>query len=158
MQVAKNYHGHQEAETVLLVEQLLKHPNAWDNHIRRTGVSLMMSILYGVPPLKDSNDPVINRVNHFSERALHAANPGSFLVEYFNWMQYLPSWMSPWRRYAEDWFAKDSVMFKELFHLTSARKEAGDDTASVCGMLIDDQRQLRTNLTDVEGSWVAANL
>jgi hypothetical protein len=154
--VAKTYHGFQETETILLIDQILKTPQNFDNHLRRASTSLVMSIIYGLPPLKDSNDPVILRVNHFTERALAAAAPGAFLVEYFTWMEHLPRWMSPWRRYAEDWFSRDSIMFEKLFSDTKQKIEAGDETVSVAAKLIEDQ-EVR-NLTDKESAWISATL
>ena len=105
----------QETEAYLLAYQLLQKPEEWDNHLRRANASLVLSIIYGLPPMLDSMNPDIKRVNHFVERALAAAAPGAFLVEYFTWMEHLPRWMCAWRRYAEDWFRKDSVLFEKLF-------------------------------------------
>lgn len=114
-----------------------------------------MSVIYGLPPLKDSKDPDILRVNHFTERALHAAAPGTFLVEYFTWMEHLPRWMCAWRRYAEDWFARDSVLLERLFSDVRERIDAGDETPSVSSDLI---REGNKNLTDREAAWLAATL
>lgn len=114
-QMAKHCHPFQENESILVLDQLLNASEDFDNHLRRASISLLMSIIYGMPPLKDSKNPVILRVNRFTERALAAAAPGAFLVEYFTWMEHLPRWMSSWRRYAEDWFARDSAMFEKLY-------------------------------------------
>lgn len=62
----------------------------------------------------DSHSPEIERVSDFAERVLTAATPGTYLVEYFTWMAYLPRWMTPWRRYAEHCFAKDTEMFEQM--------------------------------------------
>lgn len=113
--MAKDYHIFQENESIIVVDQFLQSPHDYDNHLRRASTSLVMSIIYGTPPLMDSQDPDILRVNRFTERALAAAAPGAFFVEYFTWMEHLPRWMCSWRRYAEDWFARDSVMFEKLF-------------------------------------------
>ncbi|KIM36638.1 hypothetical protein M413DRAFT_20453 [Hebeloma cylindrosporum] len=115
-----------------------------------------MSIIYGLPPLKDSDDPRILLVNRFVERALAAAAPGAFLVEYFTWMEHLPRWMSPWRRYAEDCFSRDSIMFEKLFSDTKHKIEAGDATDSVAAKLIEDQRT--RNLTDKDSAWISATV
>ncbi|KAJ7899595.1 cytochrome P450 [Mycena olivaceomarginata] len=145
-QVAKNYFGFQETESTLLIDQFLKDPNDWDNHLRRVHV----------PHSLYSKNPDILRVNRFTERALHAAAPGAFLVEYFTWMEHLPRFMSPWRRYAEDWFRADSVLFKKLFSNVKDRVDGGDETSSVASTLIHDQEKL--NLTSHESAWVAATL
>lgn len=102
-------------ESVLLVHQLTESPELYDAHLRRAATSLILSIMYGLPPMLDSQNPNILRVNRFTERALAAACPGAFYVEYFTWMEHLPRWMCGWRRYAEDWFKRDSVMFEDLF-------------------------------------------
>ncbi|KAJ7810244.1 cytochrome P450 [Mycena olivaceomarginata] len=129
--VAKNYFGFQETESTLLVDQFLKDPNDW-----------------GQPsPQSTPKNPDILRVNRFTERALHAAAPGAFLVEYFTWMEHLPRFMSPWRRYAEDWFRADSVLFEKLFSNVKDRVDGGDETSSE-----------KLNLTSHESAWVAATL
>lgn len=74
-----------------------------------------MSVIYGTPPWMGSNDTDILRVNRFVERVVTAAAPGAHLVEYFTWMEKLPGWMRSWRRYAEDCFIWDSIMFEQLF-------------------------------------------
>lgn len=114
-QVAKSYFPFQETESSLLVSELLASPDLFDSHLRRASTSLVLSMIYGLPPMEDSRDPVILRVNHFTERALKAAIPGAYLVEYFTWMEHLPRWMCAWRRYAEDAFKRDSVLFENLF-------------------------------------------
>ncbi|KAJ7780309.1 cytochrome P450 [Mycena maculata] len=155
-QVARNYFGFQETESVLLVDQFLRDPSEWDNHLRRASTSLVLSIIYGLPPLLDSKDPDILRVNHFTARALHAAAPGAFLVEYFTWMEHLPRFMSPWRRYAENWFRADSILFEKLFSRVKDRVDSGDETSSVASTLIHDQEKL--NLSSHESAWVSATL
>ena len=156
--VAKDYMHFQETETVLLMDQLMQKPADWHSHLCRASTSLVMSIIYGLPPLEDSKDPIIVRVNHFTERALAAAAPGAYLVEYFTWMQYLPRWMSPWRVYAEEWFARDSGLFENLFDDTKRKRLGGDETTSVAAKLLEDMKVNKKNLTDKEAAWLAATL
>ncbi|KDQ22589.1 hypothetical protein PLEOSDRAFT_1050622 [Pleurotus ostreatus PC15] len=106
--------------------------------------------------MEDSRDPVILRVNHFTERALKAAIPGAYLVEYFTWMEHLPRWMCAWRRYAEDAFKRDSVLFENLFADVVTRLKSGDQRPSVAATIITEQE--KKNLTDKEAAWVSATL
>ncbi|KAF5343385.1 hypothetical protein D9758_015612 [Tetrapyrgos nigripes] len=152
----QKYTGMQEREAALLVGDFLKNPEHWDAHLRRAAASLVLGVIYGLPPLRNSLDPDIVCVNRFVERALHAAAPGSFLVEYFTWMEYLPRWMSPWRRYAEDSFAQDSMLFERLFAEVKARVASGDHTPSVAATIIGDENHL--DLTEKEASWLSATL
>ena len=147
----------QETESVLLVDHLLKNPTDWYNHLCRASTSLVMSMIYGLPPLEDSQNPVIRRIIRFTQRALEASAPGAYLVEYFTWMQYLPRWMSPWRVYAEGWFAKDSVLFEKLFNDTKQRFQSGDETPSVLAKLLADIN-VKKSLSDKEAAWLGATL
>ncbi|KAF8195338.1 cytochrome P450 [Mycena galopus ATCC 62051] len=139
-QMAKNYHQYQENEAVLVVHQFMETPRDFDNHLRRAAASLVMSVIYGTPPIMDSDDPAILRVNQFTDRTLIAAAPGAHLVEYFTWMEKLPRWMCSWRRYAEDWFIRDSIMFEQL----------------VAATLIHDRE--KSGMSDKEAAWLAATL
>jgi len=69
-------------------------------------------------------------------------------------MEHLPRWMAGWRRWAEDWFARDSKFLEKLFADAKARVQSGDETPSVAAMLVNDQR----DLTDIETVWLPVNL
>ncbi|KAJ8507836.1 hypothetical protein ONZ45_g9819 [Pleurotus djamor] len=154
--VAKQYYPLQETETAILIDELIREPKQFDNHLRRASTSLVLAIIYGLPPMLDSSDPVIMRVNHFTERALAAAIPGAYLVEYFTWMEHLPRWMCAWRRYAEDCFKRDSILFENLFADVYKRLKSGSQPPSVASTIIQEQE--KKNLSDTEAAWVSAAL
>ncbi|KAJ7083084.1 cytochrome P450 [Mycena belliarum] len=153
--VSKTYHVLQEREVVWLADQMIKAPTLFRSHIQRTSASLVMSIIYGTP-IADSEDPIILEIQHFVDRALGAAAPGAFIVEYFTWMQYLPRWMSGWRRYAEYWYEKDSALLTGLFSGVQARVDAGDNGPSVAAKLIKVQDQ--DSLSVLDSAWLSATL
>ncbi|THU85807.1 cytochrome P450 [Dendrothele bispora CBS 962.96] len=155
-QITKKYCRMQEVEGLLLLGDVVKDPENWAAHLRRAAASLVIGVIYGVPPIRNYLEPDIVRVNLFVERALYAAAPGSFLVEYFTWMQYLPRWMSPWRRYAEDSFNRDSSMFEDLFAGVKKRLDAGDETPSVAADVIRDNKSL--GMSDRQAAWFSATL
>ncbi|KAG7087818.1 hypothetical protein E1B28_013758 [Marasmius oreades] len=111
----KRYSHMHEREAYILCHQMLQEPDYWGNHLSRASSSLMLGMIYGLPPMLDSLDPNIQRANVYVQEALAAAVPGAFLVELLPWMMYLPRWMCAWRRYAEGIFARDSVFFEQLF-------------------------------------------
>ncbi|KAF8215396.1 cytochrome P450 [Mycena galopus ATCC 62051] len=151
--MAKNYHQYQENEAVLGVHQFMQTPHDFENPLCRAATSLVMSVIYGTPPIMDSNDPDILRVDRFTERTLVAAAPGAHLVEYFTWMEKLPRWMCSWRRYAEDWFIRDSIMFEQLFADVERRVKNGYETNSVAATLIHDRE--KSGMSDKEAAWLA---
>ncbi|KAJ7310003.1 cytochrome P450 [Mycena albidolilacea] len=154
-QIARNYHTLQEREATVLVDQMIKAPLKFNDHIKRASASLVMAIIYGTP-IADSNDPIVAEIQKFVDRALGAAAPGAFLVEYFTWMEYLPRWMSGWRRYAEFWYQKDSMMLTGLFANAQARRESGDDGPSVAATLMENTE--KDALSVRESAWLTATL
>lgn len=95
--------------------QLLDSPQNYVKHVQRTSSSLMRTILYGLPPIQNSEDPVILYLDGFIERLVRGIAPGAYWVEYFTWMEHLPRWMSPWRRNAEECFKRDNAFFIKCF-------------------------------------------
>jgi hypothetical protein len=77
-QIARNYHTLQEREATVLVDQMIKAPLQFNDHIKRASASLAMAIIYGTP-IADSNDPIVAEIQKFVDRALDAAAPGHFL-------------------------------------------------------------------------------
>ena len=74
----------------------------------------MLCAVYGWLSIDKSTDPFVNRINQLMHRLVQAALPGSFLVELFPSMLYLPDWMARWKREGRAWFMKDTKMFEDL--------------------------------------------
>ena len=55
------------------------------------------------------------KVAEFVARCSLAALPGTYLVEFFPWMRYIPSSIAKWKRVAEEHHAVDSVKFMSLY-------------------------------------------
>jgi hypothetical protein len=87
----------------------------------RTAASVVLSMVYDTPALLSEEDPNITRINDFADRLVNAAYPGAYLVEYFTWMKYLPSWMAKWKRDVLEQYSIDDAMFRGLFNEVSNR-------------------------------------
>jgi hypothetical protein len=72
-------------------------------------------MVYDALPIKDHEDPLINRINDLVQRLIKAAYPGEHVVEFFPWMQNLPRFLTPWKPWAEEWHRKDSEMFLKYY-------------------------------------------
>ncbi|KAF9500597.1 cytochrome P450 [Pleurotus eryngii] len=156
-QIARQYFMFQEREATLLIDQLRKQPALFEEHLDRAGASLALSTIYGLPTVTDSHDARIVRVDEFTQRFLKAAMPGTYLVEYFTWLAHLPRWMSPWRKYAEDWFKRDSVWFESLFTDVIKRLEDGTQPPCVASTLLEEQD--KKSFSGVrEAAWMCATL
>ncbi|KAJ3757815.1 cytochrome P450 [Lentinula raphanica] len=153
-QAAKEYFPYQEIESIILVYQLLTEPENFLKHFQRLSTSLTLSIVYGWPPVLDSNHPTILQVDLFNRHIIKSVTPGNCWVEfkYFNWMKYLPAWMCPWRQDAEKRFERDSAMLEGLSADVRKRMEAGDEPTSVAGKLLRDSEN------SFEATWNSASI
>jgi hypothetical protein len=88
----KRYQEKQMAEAILLGCDWHSEPAKWDQHLHRATVSMILSVVYGTPPIKSEQDRTIQLVNDFGNRITRAALPGAHLVESFPWMKHIPSW------------------------------------------------------------------
>jgi hypothetical protein len=79
-------------EATILVSSLLK-PSAnlkLDEHFKRLAASTIMSILYDYPTIM-SEDPALQKIEIYNDRMSRAAAVGSYFVDIFPWMNYIPA-------------------------------------------------------------------
>ena len=89
--IVESFKTPQLNEAILLTSGLLAQPSTWDNHLRRTAASMVMSVTYDTPPIISELDSSVKAVNDFVARLTRAALPGAHLVEFFPWMMYIPN-------------------------------------------------------------------
>lgn len=154
--LAHNFHDNQATEALILTHGVLSEPARWDSHLRRAAASMIMSVLYDTPTIKSEDDPYVTRINDMVARLTRAAYPGAHFVEFLPWMMYIPNRFAKWKREAEEWFARDSVLFETLFESVHARVKKGDDRPSLSATLIKEQE--RHNLSIRENAWLAATM
>ncbi|KAI0254607.1 cytochrome P450 [Lactifluus subvellereus] len=154
--VVESFKAPQLIEAILLTNGLLAQPATWDSHIRRTAASMVMSVTYDTPPIVSELDSSVRDVNDFVARLTRAALPGAHLVEFFPWMMYIPSRFAKWKRDAEYWYERDSVMFENLFNGVHKKLSKGIDSSSLVGSLIKGAE--RYGLSPLENSWLAATM
>lgn len=114
VRAAATYQPLQEKESALLALHCLQDPDNWDDHLKRSAASTVLCAVYGWLSIDKSSDPFVDRINKLMHRLVYAALPGSFLVEIFPSMLYLPEWMAKWKREGRRWFEKDTKMFEDL--------------------------------------------
>ncbi|KAI0319831.1 cytochrome P450, partial [Amylostereum chailletii] len=151
--VAEHFRDTQLLEALVLASDTMKQPSEWQKHLRRAAASMIMSVLYDMPMIESEQDPRIKDINDFAARLTRAALPGSYLVEFLPWMMRIPSRFAKWKREAEDWHAKDSVVFEDLFTSVQEKIIKGTGRPSISGTLIGDSS--RYGLTTRENAWLA---
>jgi hypothetical protein len=86
-----NYESIQTREAVSLAWSMLSKPADVDKQFRRTAASMIMSVVYDLPPIESDHDPNVSRIKEYMERVLATTAAGAHWVEFFPWMKYIPS-------------------------------------------------------------------
>ncbi|KAF8884133.1 cytochrome P450 [Infundibulicybe gibba] len=88
---SQEYQPIQQEEARILVENLLGDPDDYDKYLRRFAASIVIRIAYGHQI--SSDDDEYNVMSYNIASALDAAGPpGGTVVDFFPFLQYLPSW------------------------------------------------------------------
>lgn len=87
----------------------------------RTVGSAGLSLAYDTPTLKSANDPTMSKISKFTHHLVRAGYIDSHLVEFFPWIQYLPSWLMSWKQEAEYCSVQYSQLFQELYGTVKTR-------------------------------------
>ncbi|KAF8884004.1 cytochrome P450 [Infundibulicybe gibba] len=128
---ARRFHPHEIRATHNLLRRLLDDPNDYMVHLRHMAGSTIMSIAYGLDVLP-KDDPYIAT----AERAVHpmvaAAVPGTFLVDSFPFLKYVPEWMpgAGFQKKAKEWRKLSQAMVEAPFRAAMAKIDNGEATPS----------------------------
>ncbi|KAH8831093.1 cytochrome P450 [Flagelloscypha sp. PMI_526] len=154
LQVTPQFQPLQLSEARQTIENILKSPHDLEKHIVHSHVSYNLQSLFGTPAL-EANDPRVERLLQIVERGAKAAVPGTFLVEAFTWMQYLPDFLAPWRVWALEWSKKDSEFLEKLYYDVDARMKNGQQHPCVASSLIENETE---DFTAREKAWTLASI
>ncbi|KAF4588011.1 cytochrome P450 monooxygenase [Pleurotus pulmonarius] len=152
-QITKTYRPFMQVEGYLLADSLMKAPSMWNDHIKRSAASFIMSVVYGTKSMRTSTDPTLITLHKFLRRSLGAA-AGKYWVEFFHFLEHMPRWLAPWRVEAEEWFKTDSKMFEGFYNQVKKRMADGDNRPCTVTTLIEEQK--KKNLSTMESVWLAA--
>ena len=93
----QNYHPIQMKEATILVSSLLRNSanHKLDVHFKRLATSTIMSIVYDYPTILSGHDHAVKGIEKYSSRVALSMNMGSYFVDIFPWMKYIParSWL-----------------------------------------------------------------
>ncbi|KAH9478539.1 Cytochrome P450 monooxygenase [Psilocybe cubensis] len=146
--VTRYYHV-QEREALIFTQNLLCDSSKWNQEVARTAASGMLTAVYDLPPRESINDPLVSKFNDFHEILISAVTPG--LIEYSPWLQYLPSFLTPWKTKAQHRFLELSSFFGELM-----QDHGEQESSAFAPFLIREKDKL--GLSDTESAWLAATV
>ncbi|ESK84421.1 cytochrome p450 [Moniliophthora roreri MCA 2997] len=150
IRASTQYYPIQMREGIKLAMNMLDSPEKHPDHIERFVALEVASVIYN-----DSSHERISELSIFLRHTLDSILPGRYAANHVPILEYLPDFMSKWRRDAKaicrvytDKFLSYFLPIKEA---TLQKQETG---SSFCSMLAETQEQ--HGLDDVESSWLAA--
>ncbi|RAH49192.1 cytochrome P450 [Aspergillus brunneoviolaceus CBS 621.78] len=106
---ALHFHELLEAETKLTLRDLL-HSKDWDQSIVRFTSSVVYSLAYG--QRLQGDEPEIREMSDFVEETMRAIS-GSWLVDILPFINKLPSFLNPWKRFGNRFHQQAMRIFAE---------------------------------------------
>ncbi|KAF5342840.1 hypothetical protein D9758_013372 [Tetrapyrgos nigripes] len=152
IRASEAYQPLQEKEAAVLVDNVLKDPNSWVDHLNSSAASTILTAVYGVESIKSKDDPLVAQVNNCADRLTRASQPGAFLVEFLPIMKYLPEALAPWKKEGNEWYRKDTAMFQGFLDDVQSKVNAGQAKATFAAGLLERRS---SQLSTLEASWLA---
>ncbi|KAF5353955.1 hypothetical protein D9756_007034 [Leucocoprinus leucothites] len=130
--IVHKYHDIQVSKTRAFLRRLLKTPDDFMLHVRHAFASTILKITYGMTISDGNDDSYVKTAEIALTSVAEAGNPGSFLVDIFPAMKYIPSWIpgAGWKRKANYW-RQISRMFANV-PWESVKEQMKDGTAEPC--------------------------
>ncbi|THU99237.1 cytochrome P450 [Dendrothele bispora CBS 962.96] len=112
----ERYEPQAEKAVYTMIEKLLDDPANLVRHIRHMTATVIMDVTYGIK-VRSSDDPYVKEAEEGVEGFVSAAIPGTFWLDYFPFLKYVPSWMpgASFQNKAEKWRKATSVMVNRPF-------------------------------------------
>ncbi|KAF9878842.1 cytochrome p450 1a2 [Colletotrichum karsti] len=142
------YHDLQEREARILVDGIIKQPEAWEAALRRYSTAIVMKIGFGVD-VKSDNDPYIQMAADASYALGHGGAPAGTLVDFFPFVKHLPDWLIRDRslRFARDWKWAIRKLHDAPYAAVTAHKTPDN---SLIKILLDQRNeQLKSGFSDL---------
>ncbi|THU99940.1 cytochrome P450 [Dendrothele bispora CBS 962.96] len=99
-----SYYPFQRKEVSVLLKKLLQSPENLHSHVRHHSGSIILRVSYGITS-QEEKDYYVVLANRAIQGLIQAVNHGSFLVDFFPLLKYVPSWVpgAEFKRKAKVW-------------------------------------------------------
>lgn len=131
--VVHKYHSTQVDTTRAFLRHLLESPDRFFEHVRYAFASTILKIGYGITVDNDEEAYELVKTGEIALSSLaEVGNPGSFLVDLFPAMKYIPSWFpgAGWKKKAEYWRTISHRFLKKPWSMSREQYKKG--TAEYC--------------------------
>ncbi|KAF8909745.1 cytochrome P450 [Gymnopilus junonius] len=140
-------------EVALATFQTLNSPDAWVSHINRACASVILSTVYGWPPLIDKDGPLVEEIHAMGAKITEGVVPGAYLVDIIPALEYLPPWAAKWKREGIKWHQHIMKVLEGFNAEVETKMLKGQSPECFVSDLITTKG--RHELTDKEAAWLA---
>ncbi|KAI0759801.1 cytochrome P450 [Irpex lacteus] len=116
----------------------IANPDGWKLNIQLIAVSSILSSVYGWTDIEPES-PYPQFFQNFIERLGGACLPGSYLVDAFPAMKYLPAWVARWKREGLAWHDRHSQILKGFNAGIREKMETEDEQSNFVSDLLAAQ-------------------
>ncbi|KAL2062551.1 hypothetical protein VTL71DRAFT_6817 [Oculimacula yallundae] len=152
---AVSYEPNQTFESEKLLYGLLKEPSKYEEKFERFAGGLIMKLAYDLAT-DLRTDAYIKRALQVVHTVERVASPGTYLVDTFPVLLYLPRWLAPFKREADALHHEEISLFRELLHDVRDRMQAGNCGDCFAKRFLEKQEDF--GLTDDEGAYAIGTL
>ncbi|KAF8218550.1 cytochrome P450 [Tricholoma matsutake] len=127
-----------------LLRRMLEDPDDLIGHLRQMAGETIISIAYGLDVLP-KDDPYISIAEKCIRSLVVAAVPGTFLVDTFPWLKYVPDWMplARFKRKAKEWRKLALTMVEMPFEAGKRKLESGQVMPSFLSYSLENMDETR---------------
>ncbi|KAF8240485.1 cytochrome P450 [Tricholoma matsutake] len=127
-----------------LLRRMLEDQDDLIGHLRQMAGETIISIAYGLDVLP-KDDPYVAAAEQGTHPLFVAAVPGTFLVDTFPWLKYVPDWMplAGFKRKAKEWRKLALTMIEMPFEAGKRKLESGDVTPSFLSYSLENMDENR---------------
>ncbi|KIW96532.1 uncharacterized protein Z519_03601 [Cladophialophora bantiana CBS 173.52] len=112
VRISQSYRHLQELESLQLIHELLDPEADFSDRYHRYSSSLIFSLAYG-RRMTLGDEPEVKGIDQVMENFLYAARVGTWLVDAVPALNYLPSFLAPWKRLAERLHEFESKLYMD---------------------------------------------
>ncbi|KAL4071072.1 cytochrome P450 [Scleroderma yunnanense] len=150
--VAATYQILQTGYARKLILDILDDPANHQKHVKGYSASVILAITYGKTTPTAYTDPEAVAINRFMDRVMNTVRPGTYLVDSYPILKYVPYYLSTLRQ----WHQEELSFFQSQVDTVRQQLAKGESRSCFAKYLLENQE--RESLNDKELAYIAGSM
>ncbi|KAJ7587116.1 cytochrome P450 [Mycena floridula] len=151
--VAGKYEPIQWSNAKNFIRDILNDPENHQDHAKRYAASVIMTLAYGKTTSTLYSDPEVRQINEYTRRLGVAARPGSYLVDAFPLLRYVPFYLSTLRSYHRE----ELALFRSQLEAVRS-KMVSEESVQPCFATHVIENQVHYDLSSNEAAYLVGSM